>query len=88
MNLSKGGVFIRADIPPALGSQIDFEFTLPRTFRKVKASGTVIWARKRTKKQPASFPDHPSGMGVQFTSISVEDMDAILDEIEQIIENP
>ena len=82
MNLSKGGVFIRADITMPPGSEIDFEFTFPKTKRKVFAKGIVIWARSAKGESPNSFPNHVRGMGVQFKDVKLEDIESILDEID------
>lgn len=83
MNLSKGGVFIRADIVLPTGSEIEFEFKLPRSKQVVKAKGIVVWARRAGQKSLYSFPSHACGMGVQFKEISLSDVEAILDEIDQ-----
>ena len=82
MNLSKGGVFIRADITLPPGSEIDFEFTLPKSKRKVYAIGVVIWARSAKGENPNSFPMHVRGMGVQFKDAKLHDIESILDEID------
>jgi type IV pilus assembly protein PilZ len=86
MNLSKGGVFIRTDIPLPTGSEIDFDFTLPNSGRKIRASGVVVWTRKRTTKPMSSLPNHPAGMGVQFRKIDTVDIDSMLNEIETLVE--
>jgi uncharacterized protein (TIGR02266 family) len=86
MNLSKGGVFIRSDICLATGNEIDFEFTLPKTGRVVRALGVVVWTRKRSRSRPTVFPDHPLGMGVQFKKLEADDVNTILDEIEALLE--
>jgi type IV pilus assembly protein PilZ len=88
MNLSKGGVFIRTDIPLPTGSEIDFEFTLPTSGRRVLASGVVVWTRKRAVKTTTSLPNHPAGMGIQFRKIAPSDIESILDEIEALVEIP
>jgi len=84
MNLSKGGVFLKADITLPLRSKVDFEFSLPGpgpgTAKVIKATGMVVWSRRRGQD-----PGHPSGMGVQFLNISTDDIEAILDYIEKII---
>jgi len=82
MNLSKGGVFLKADIPLPLRSHIDFQFSLPDESRVVKATGIVVWSRKYSKEK-----NKPSGMGVQFLDISTDDIEAILDYIEKLIKN-
>jgi type IV pilus assembly protein PilZ len=88
MNLSKGGVFIRTDLPLPPGSEIDFEFTLPNSNKVVRAEGVVVWSRKRALKSSAYLPDHPPGMGVQFRKLDTSDIEAILDEIESLVEIP
>jgi uncharacterized protein (TIGR02266 family) len=86
MNLSKGGVFIRTDLPLPTGSEIDFEFTLPSSGRLIHAEGVVVWTRKRGIKPMTSLPNHPAGMGIQFRKLDPGDIEAILDEIETLIE--
>jgi len=82
MNLSKGGVFIKADIALPLRSKIDFHFTLPEDSKVVKATGLVVWSREKSKKS-----SEISGMGVQFMDISSDDIEAILDYIEKLIQS-
>lgn len=83
MNLSKGGVFIRADIVLPTGSEVEFEFKLPKSKRLIHAKGVVVWARRAGQKPTQSFPVHSAGMGVQFKEISLDDVEAILEEIER-----
>ncbi len=85
MNLSTGGVFLKADITLPLGSEVDYQFTLPGSDKVVEAVGTVIWARKAGHTHGAPFPEHPPGMGVQFKEINVEDLETLLDEIERLL---
>jgi uncharacterized protein (TIGR02266 family) len=84
MNISKGGVFIRADIVLPLGSLVDFEFSLPDRPVPVKATGVVVWARAAGKPTGPGFPEHLPGMGVQFREIAADDLDRILDELEKL----
>lgn len=86
MNLSKGGVFIRTDLPLPPGSKVDFAFTLPTSGSIVHAEGMVVWTRKRGMKPMSSLPHHPPGMGVQFLKLEPEDVEAILNEIESVSE--
>jgi uncharacterized protein (TIGR02266 family) len=80
MNLSKGGLFLKADICLPLRSQVDFQFALPSEARIIKATGMVVWSRDRKKAQGEA-----SGMGIQFLEISTDDVEAILDYIEKLI---
>ncbi|HLG19055.1 MAG TPA: TIGR02266 family protein [Bdellovibrionota bacterium] len=87
MNLSKGGIFIRADITLPLGTEVDLKFSIPYSDRAVEATGTVVWTRKAGPKPKGAFPDHPAGMGIQFKQIDLSDMEFLLDSIERIMEN-
>ena len=80
MNLSKGGIFLKADICLPLRSQVDFQFTLPEESRIIKATGIVVWSRNRKTSE-----GQPSGMGIQFLNISTEDIESILDYVEKLI---
>lgn len=80
MNLSKGGVFIKADISLPLRTRVDFRFSLPDESKEIKATGMVVWSRRLTKSS-----DQPSGMGIQFLNISTGDIETILDYIEKLI---
>ncbi len=83
MNISKGGVFIQSDITLPLGSEIDFDFTLPRSLKRINVRGIVVWTRsKKQSHKSQSFLDHPCGMGVAFLKMSESDIQAILREIE------
>ncbi len=87
MNLSKGGIFIKADLPLPLGTEVDLVFTLPNSAKSIQATGTVVWTRRRGESsQASSFPDHPSGMGIQFKEIGMDQIEAILDEIEELMQ--
>ncbi len=87
MNLSKGGVFIRSDIVFPLGSEIDFEFSLPGSSRAVRAVGVVVWTRPRRKGEKHFLPEHPPGMGVQFRTIHSEDLDFLMEQLERLLKN-
>ena len=85
MNLSKGGVFIKADITLPLGTVVDFQFTLPNSEQSIKATGVVVWARSKKNASDSTFSDHPAGMGIQFKEIEANDLDFILDELERLM---
>jgi uncharacterized protein (TIGR02266 family) len=85
MNLSKGGIFIKADITLPLGTEVDLEFVLPKSGREISAVGTVVWTRRRKIAGAQAFPGHPFGMGIQFKDIDMGDIELILDEIEAVM---
>ena len=86
MNLSKGGIFVKADITFPLGTEIELEFTLPRTKKPIQATGVVVWSRTKGGEKSASFPEHEPGMGIQFKDIKMKELEILLDEIERLME--
>ena len=85
MNLSRGGIFIRADITPQVGTEIDFSFTVPGSGRVIQATGIVVWRRGGGRQAKDKLFDHPAGMGVQFREISVQDLDFLFDHLESLM---
>ncbi|MBC7793304.1 MAG: PilZ domain-containing protein, partial [Clostridia bacterium] len=65
-NLSQGGLFVRDDAPPAIGSIVLIEFVLPDGTPLSRITGRVVHAR------PATTPgERNAGMGVQFVDLDV-----------------
>ncbi len=63
-NLSEGGMFVRDDAPPAVGSLILIEFVLPDGGPLCRAAARVVHSR------PATAPgDKTAGMGLQFVKL-------------------
>lgn len=63
-NLSQGGLFVRDDAPPAIGSVVLIEFVLPDGTPLSRITGRVVHAR------PATTPgERNAGMGVQFVEL-------------------
>ena len=78
-NIGHGGVFIRTENPLEIGARLELEFTLPDSFRTIKAQAQVAWARK----------DHdgdlfPAGMGLMFTDILPTDRDDLNSYVRQL----
>jgi uncharacterized protein (TIGR02266 family) len=65
LNLSSGGVFIIADNPLPIDSELSMRFRLPGDEEMLAVRGRVVWIKQRS-----SF--YPAGMGIQFTEISPE----------------
>lgn len=80
LNLSSGGLFLETDRPLEVETPLTLEFALPDRSHPVRCKGRVAWV---------NFPDHkrkpqmPTGMGVQFLDISLEDLHAIRDFIDK-----
>jgi type IV pilus assembly protein PilZ len=54
-DISKGGIFIKSESPLPMGSEIEFEITLPKRPTPIELTGKVAWS------EPSR------GMGIQFT---------------------
>jgi molecular chaperone DnaK len=63
VNLSRGGIFIRARDPKPVGSLLHFELRLQGGEAVVRGEGVVRWIQAA---DPTASPPRPSGMGVQF----------------------
>ncbi len=63
-NLSSGGCFITTSRPLSQGSRINVRFRLDTLGTNIEASGIVRWVK----------PGDGGGMGIQFDSISEEDL--------------
>jgi uncharacterized protein (TIGR02266 family) len=65
MNISKGGIFIKAKNPEPKGSEIKMVFRLPDNSREIHTTGKVVFVNKNRGQ---------SGMGIKFTDITPEDL--------------
>ena len=78
-DISEGGLFIIAHRPPAIGTRLRFQFTLPDSDEPIVALGEVQWVTGTmelpslmSSKKDISRLAHPSGMGVRFLEVSDE----------------
>ena len=78
VNLSSGGVFIETDEPYAPDQELFLEFSLPNVSQPVICKAFVAWIK--AEQQPIN-PGMPSGMGLQFLSLSLPDLLAIWEHI-------
>jgi uncharacterized protein (TIGR02266 family) len=72
MNLSRGGVFLKADRPLPLDSKVALVLKLPDG-RPVHATGRVVWNHD-LGKDPAGGA---SGSGIEFLDIPVADQELL-----------
>ena len=70
MNMSEGGLFVATHDHKPLGSEVQVTLSLPDGGEPVKAACVVRWVREYN---PA-VPDMAPGMGVQFVSLSAEEL--------------
>ena len=64
-DLSLGGMFIRNDVPPPVGSVVPIEFRLGDGYELIRGSGRVVWSRH----EPAG-EDLPPGFGIRFLELT------------------
>ncbi len=67
-DLSPGGAFLKSEVLLEQGEKLAVEFRVPGVPRLMRAHARVAWVRR--------FPqnEEPSGMGVEFTAMSDEDL--------------
>ena len=71
-NLSGGGMYVRTLAPIARGSEAWLEIAPPRSDRRVRLEGKVVWTRGFGPNDVATIPP---GFGVQVTGGSVGDLE-------------
>jgi uncharacterized protein (TIGR02266 family) len=59
-DLSPGGVFVRTDQPPPVGSTVALEFVVPPSPLPIRVEGQVMWLGDQKGA---------AGMGVRFTGV-------------------
>lgn len=62
-NISRSGMFVKVEAPPAPGQQVLLQFIMPDIPRLFDVQARVVWAARR--ERGASVP----GMGVEFVSL-------------------
>ena len=67
-DISRGGVFIKAKKPLAVGTLLKFEFILQDQSTLIHGVGRVVWRRDEADADPAN----PTGMGIKFIKMDPE----------------
>ncbi len=67
-DVSAGGIFIRTKQPLAVGSLLQFDFSLVDSSPLMTGLGTVVWVREPDASRAGSVP----GMGVRFDQLAPE----------------
>ena len=67
-DISRGGVFIKAKKPLAVGTLLKFEFILQDQSTLIHGVGRVVWRRDEAEADP----ENPSGMGIKFIKMDPE----------------
>ena len=74
VDLSAGGLYVKTDFPLPLDENLTLRFTLPSQKGMVTCKARVAWVNPKMNPRK---PELPSGMGIQFVELSLEDMKSI-----------
>ena len=74
INLSTGGVFIESHMILPEGTELTVKFNLPNSDIIITTKASVAWTNDPLLLKKASLPP---GMGLQFLTLSIEDMHTI-----------
>jgi uncharacterized protein (TIGR02266 family) len=77
-NISTGGMFVRSQNPPSVGSIVRFSLQLKGNFRLIQGRGEVVWAR-----QLDGGPLSPPGMGIRFIDLPPSALDLLRKIVER-----
>jgi len=80
VNLSTGGLFIESENVLSVDSMLMLDFSLPDPARSICCKGRIAWVN--TADDPIN-PKLPTGMGMQFLDLSLDDIGAIREYIKQ-----
>jgi len=67
-DISRGGVFIKAKKPLAVGTLLKFEFMLQDESTLIHGVGRVVWRREDAD----ASPQDPAGMGIKFIKMDAD----------------
>lgn len=84
-NLSSGGMFVETEDPYLPDQELFLEFSLPNTDLPIICKAIVTW--NNTPDNPINT-NMPSGMGLQFLSLSLPDLLSIWEHISHIEDIP
>ena len=65
INLSEGGIFVKMNYPPPVGSKVLVDFFLESVKKTIRAEGEVVHSVSEGARG-----DSPVGMGIRFTELS------------------
>jgi len=80
LNLSTGGLFLENAAPLPAGTLLTLEFPLPARSAPVVCKAKVAWVNRPEQGGNVRLP---SGMGIQFLDLSLEDLQMIRDYVKQ-----
>jgi len=74
LDLSTGGMFLETEHPLMVGTTLNIEFKLPTNRAVIQCRARGAWVNDPSQRNKTNLPP---GMGVQFLDISLADMNAI-----------
>ena len=77
-DLSLGGMFVKTETAPPVGTVVPIEFRLDDGYELIRGTGKVIWVREE-----ADGPDHPAGMGLRFLELTAGSRELIFRVVER-----
>ena len=77
VDLSTGGLFLQTEYPFSINDDLILIFSLPGQEKSVSCKARVSWCNEDTEKNK-----FPSGFGLQFVDLSLADVRAISDFVE------
>ena len=76
VDLGTGGLFLQTEYPLAINDRMVLIFSLPDHEKSVSCDARVAWVNK-DRDSDEENNDYPSGVGLQFADLSLEDVTAI-----------
>jgi len=74
VDISSGGLFVKAEQPMMVDDTLDISFTLPDPKRLIECSAKVAWVNSSSHPIKKTLP---SGMGIRFVNLGIGDLHAI-----------
>jgi uncharacterized protein (TIGR02266 family) len=81
VNMSYGGIFIESENVLPTDTTLFVEFKLPVNNRQIRCKSRVAWTNDPENPKAPAFP---SGMGLQFIDLSLDDVHVIRKYIDQV----
>lgn len=76
-NLSKGGIYLKADEPLPVGEEVELSFYIKEIDKKINVKAVVVHSHSyETFEDETTLKTH-HGMGLKFVDISKEDQEVL-----------
>jgi uncharacterized protein (TIGR02266 family) len=85
IDISSGGLFIKTDTLLDVDEMLQVGFVLPSPVREVNCSAQVVWVNQHLNPKKSALP---SGFGIRFIDLSLDDLHAIRNYIQNNQKEP